>query len=809
MRAILLLLAIFGSLTITAQSGSLSGKILDPDGAPVPFVSVALRNTTQGTVTDRLGEYKISNIEPGTYQLLASSIGYEDIEQEVVVASGRNTVADFTVSEVSEMLQSVEITGRRSISYKNDASFAATKTATPIKEIPQAISYVTKEVMDAQQAFRVNDVVKNISGINQFSYYNDFAIRGFRSQQELINGLRVIGLFGPQILTNNLERVEIIKGPAAAMFGNSSVGGTMNRVTKKPLAEERKAINFTTGSFNTLRSTLDFTGPLNEEKTLLYRLNVGYENSGSFRDLQRFDNLLIAPSISFLATDRTRLNFDLVLTRFDGLLDRGQPIFGASAGTNLNSTPISFAIGAANDYHETNVGFGTLSLVHEFSDNLSFNSSYMRYTYDEDLFEHRTSNRFAVDAAGNQIPTLMGMRISARIQRQIADNVTNYFIWDTQTGAVEHKLLFGLDFAQQVRPTGGGSIFTSSSAIYRTVDGGLDRYDPETPERFLLQEDGNPLPNIPHFNLENPQYLLGFPSDYILGRSELAGTRFFTTGLYVQDQIKWDRFQFLLGLRQEWYNDVTNFGDPDEENVQQDILLPRLGIVYRLNDAINLYGTYTQSFQPQNPARLVETVGGPFDPEEGTMFEIGAKGTFFRDRLAMNLAVYDIDFENILVTNPETGLFEQRGAQFARGIELDVNGNIGPNLSISANYAYNLAEIAESDDPEEVGLALENAPRHSGGFFANYAVPNGRRLEGLNFNLGMNFVTERNTFERALQLPGYSVWDAGVSYRINRVRLAFNLNNLFDTTHWVGGYSFVRLFPGAPRNYLLSVGYEF
>ena len=137
-----------------------------------------------------------------------------------------------------------------------------------------------------------------------------------------------------------------------------------------------------------------------------------------------------------------------------------------------------------------------------------------------------------------------------------------------------------------------------------------------------------------------------------------------------------------------------------------------------------------------------------------------------------------------------------------------MNGKIGNNLSITANYAFNDAVIAESDDEEEIGRTKENAPRHSGGLFANYAVTNGL-LEGLNFNVGTNFVTERNTFEQAVVLPSYNVWDVGASYRVNKVKLALTFNNIFDKTHWAGGYSFVRLFPGAPRNYVLSISYTF
>lgn len=805
---LLLYLTIFlFSATYAQDQGTIFGKVTEAtSGQLVEAANVALEGTSYGTTTDADGDFRITNVPAGDYELVVSSVGYGRESKSISLAPQQSLEVNFSISASSTQLQEVEIIGRKETAYRNDVSFIATKTATPLIDVPQAVSYVTKEVMADRQAYRVNDVVENISGINQFSYYNDYTIRGFRSQQELINGMRVIGLFGPQTLTANLERVEVIKGPASAVFGNASPGGTMNRVTKKPLDTDRKAISFTTGSFNTLRSTLDFTGPLNEEKSLLYRLNLAYENSDDFRDLQEFKSFMVAPSVSFLPTENTRLNFDLVLINFDGKLDRGQPIFGASAGTDLNSTPISFAIGAPNDYHTTNVAYGTLSLSHEFTDNFSFNASYMRYGYEEDLFEHRTSNRFAVDSLGNQIPTLMGMRISARQQEQTTDNLSSYFVWNTNTGDLEHKILFGYDYIQSDRPV-GGIIFTSSSAIYRTVNGGLATYDPANPQNYIF-ENGRPKPNIPHFDLEDPEYLIGYPSDYILGRTERAPLRFYTQGLYVQDQIKWNRLQLLVGLRQEFYTDLQNYDQPDEEAIRQEKLLPRLGFVYSVTDKINLYGTYTESFQPQNPLDLAEQSGGPFDPLTGTMFEAGAKGLFFNDQLSATLAFYTIENRNILIPDVNTGLLTQRGGEQSQGFELDINGSINENLSITANYAYNEAIITESDNEELIGTIKENAPRHSGGFFANYAFSRGW-LQGVNFNLGSSFVTERNTFDESLQLPGYMIWDAGVSYKVNKVKLALTMNNIFDQTHWLGGYSYVRLFPGAPRNYLLTVAYTF
>lgn len=794
------------SIGVNAQT-TVQGTVLNENNQPLLGATVLLMQG-KGVTTDFEGKYSFYNISEGEYTVKVSYMGYGIEAKNITITRQESVVVDFALFPSAEKLQAVEITGRKATSYKNDVSYAATKTATAIKDIPQAVSYVTKELIADQQAYRVNDVVKNISGVNQFSYYDDFTFRGFRSGDTYINGLRVVGLFGPQPLLVNIERVEVVKGPASAMFGNSIPGGIMNRVTKKPLVEDRKAINFTTGSFNTLRATADFTGAVNESETLLYRLNLGYENSDSFRDLQEFKSFVIAPSFSFLPTDRTRINFDLVISQFDNKLDRGQPIFGATAGTDLNSTPISFALGQTNDFQKSDVVYSTLSLNHEFSDNLSFNASYIKYIFEEDLLEHRTSNAFAIDGAGAPIPTLMNMQVINRQGQQIADNLSTYFIYKTTTGALEHTILAGVDYNEQKRPVGNAQSFARG---YLLEGGGASTSAADFPN-FQRDADGNPIPNVPSFDLENPTYNVARISDYIFTDSPQDPTKYFSYGFYIQDQIKWKKLQLLIGGRQEYYNDIVNFNQPDEEKTEQNKFLPRIGLVYSASDNINVYGTYTESFQPQGVAVQNNAIaGGPFDPVNAYMLEAGAKGEFFNKRLAANLAVYYIENNNILVNandiaNPE--LLRQRGQEEAFGFEVDINGRISRNFTFSANYAYNQATISESDVEDEIGERKENAPLNQGGVFGKYTFNRGV-LKGIGLTLGSNFVSSRNTFDSSLQLPEYTIFDAGISYTVDKFNIRMILNNFTDKTHWVGGYSYTRLFPGAPRNYLLSVGYAF
>ncbi len=806
MRRFLLFLSII-SFNFSFSQTSIKGSVTNELGEALVGATVQLSGNT-GQMVGMEGKFSFENVEPGTYQMTASFLGYVDQTKTVTVNQGEQAIVNFKLSISSEDLQEVEIVGRRARTYKNEVTFAATKTATAIKNIPQAVSYVTKEVFADQQAYRVNDIVKNLSGVNMFSYYDDFVFRGFRSGDTYINGLRVVGLFGPQPLLANIERVEVIKGPASAMFGNSVPGGIMNRVTKKPLSEDRKSINFTLGSFNTLRTAADFTGPINESESLLYRLNLAYENSDSFRNLQEFKSYVIAPSISFLPTEKTRINFDLVITRFDGKLDRGQPIFGATAGTDLYSTPISFALNQTSDYQKSDVVYSTLSMNHKFSEALSLNASYMKYLFEENLLEHRTSNDFAIDENGDPIPTLMGMQVINRQGQTIADNLSTYFVYKSNTGAIEHKIVAGFDYLAQKRPVGNAQDIARG---YRLIGGGVSR-DLDDLSNFLRDEDGNPIPNVPHFDLANPTYNVAQLSEYEFTNFPSDPTKYYSYGFYIQDQMKWKRLQLLLGGRQEFYNDIVNLDQPDEEITTQHKFLPRIGVVFSATDLINLYGTYTESFQPQGVAAQTNPLaGGPFDPVTAHMIEFGAKGEFFSDRLAANAAVYRIENNNILVNAEEPGnpdLLRQRGQEVSKGFELDVNGRILPNFSLTANYAYNEAIITQSDVSEEIGRRKENAPLHQGGFFAKYTLVNGD-LQGVGIKAGANFVSERNTFSDVLTLPGFMVADAGVSYTVQKFDIAFLVRNVFDKHHWVGGYDFHRLFPGAPRNYLLTVGYNF
>jgi iron complex outermembrane recepter protein len=784
MKTLYLTLALLSIVNqLIAQDGTISGRVTTQGGIPAAYASVSLLGTRHGVNTDENGSFKIVGIPYDEYTLSVSLVGYQTISQAIKVGVDGADL-EFELLPTITQLQSVEIFGRRESSYKSDYSFSATKTQTALIDIPQTVSTVTKELIQDQQSYRLKDVVKTVSGINQFSVYDDITIRGFRnssSNGRLLNGLRTYNNFWQSPLLVNIERVEVIKGPASAMFSNTNPGGTINMVTKKPLSERRIGLNFTTGSWNTYRATADFTGPMTKDEKVLYRVNLGYENAESFRDYTPSKTFVIAPSISFVPSENTQVNIDMVYTQNNGVLDRGRPV--RQGELDIFATPINLTLTQPGDQLNINDVSLTVSLNQKLTDNISFNTSYMKFQHDQVLQEHRISRYIRPDS--------IELIYVDRLVKTYYDNVSNYFVGNFTTGAIKHQLLVGYDY------------------IYNEYE-------------FIEQNARGAAGGLQNFSLNNPQNYLRPTSTYALQPSASNGKNYYSThGVYLQEQLTIGKFKALLGLRQEFYitpgkdDALSDFGRGDE----QSSLLPRLGLTYSILNNVNVYGTYTVGYEPQDAAsNLNVNSGGPFDPLTGELYELGAKGEFLNKRLFAGISIYEIQQNNILVSandpsNPE--LLTQRGQERARGIEVETMGNLLPNLSVSATYAFNDAIITESDSEGLVGLVKENAPRHNSSSWIKYNFEKGR-LKGFGVALGHSHNSERRTFatypdnpDRYLMLPSYIVFNGALFYNYDKFRLALNVNNITGEDWFAGGYNFERSFPGAPRNFLLSFGYQF
>ncbi|UYQ94166.1 TonB-dependent receptor [Chitinophaga horti] len=830
MKLIILLATLLITFTVANGQHTLKGVIINEQGQPVPGASVTIKQKpgTRMATADTLGHYMLETPVPGKAEIIVTGIGYETVHEWLNLS--KDTEYNVALYSKSAQLQAVEVLGRAARNYNSDYSFSATRTAILNKDLPQAIGTVTKEIMKDRQAFQLADAVKVIPGVVASSFYNQYSIRGISQNEEgqIVNGMRTRQYYFLQPLTANIERVEVLKGPASASFASVDPGGSINLVTKKPLATERKDVSLSAGSFNTIRGTLDFTGPLNKEKTLLYRLNGAYQRAQSYRDLVRNNALLISPSFSYIPNDKTAINVEIIYSDMEGNLDRGQPIFGAVAGkTNLASTPISLNLGAASDHFKSKEFIITSTFTQKFSEAISLNAAYMKQTWEEDLQEHRTTNAYAPDINNQPVTSMVGMQFVQRAQHWNTDNVNVYFNFRFATAAIKHELLVGYDLSSWRKMMGGGQ---NAARGYLLKDGSIaSSFVPANAANYqTITYNGAtlPKPNVAHFDLNNPSYTMRNINDYTFNSRVVIPSALTTIhALYVQEQLRWQKLIVLLGLRHDWFKDITNYKANRELSFTNSRLLPRIGVTYAATKQVNVYATYVEGYQPQsNTATLLPSTGSylwtdqsaaRFKPLISNLKEFGVKTAWWNGRLSANAAVFEINQQNLLM-NANLPAYPDsvvtRGAERSRGFELDITGRLLPNWQVYASYSYIDARIMEDNNPALKDARKQNTPYNSANLWTRYDFRKNSRLKDIGIGAGVQHNGDRVPwFDRSFKTPAYTLLDLALYYHPGNgnMQLALNVNNVLNDTYWIGAQNYQRLFPGAPRNAMLTATYNF
>ncbi len=800
------------------------GQITDNNGNPISEATISVKGMKRAVRTKGNGYFTLSDLPSGETTIVVHAIGYAAQQRTLKLTNKSYQGVDFVMQERSDALPTVDVMGRREQSYKNSVSFVGTKTATALKDVPQSIGYVTKELVLDQGAITVNDVVKNISGISQYSAYNDFSIRGFRSlgnlnSGNLLNGMRGLTPLFRQSSLANLERVEVIKGPASALFGNAAPGGVINRVTKKPLDVARRSVTLTAGSFNTSNVYGDFTEPLNEQKSLLYRLNLGYENTDGFRDLQGVTTFIVAPSFTYILSDRTQLNADITYNNNKGKLDRGLAIHGNG---DLFSVPFNSTQSAASDYMIENTFNLSFALSHQLAKGLLFNSTYLYSSYLEDTQEHAQQHAYQSTIDGKQDLSKVEMRFEKRYRHITANNFNNYLTWDVATGALKHKLLLGYDYFNTSIAPGLSSLSASGYLLKdNTV---VDKFDVAKKDKYQLDANGNPRTNVPSFDLNSTlgnriqdvtKYIYRTGAGNPNGQGNAVRT--YSNGVYLQEQLQWGRLQALLSARVEWFTDVTKDTKGIEKKTTQTAFIPRLGLVYALTPSTNVYASWIRGFEPQSVARQSDPeIGGPFDPMKSELWEVGAKGEYLNKRLSVTTSLFRIRKNNSLYNAGDPArprLMVAIGEEVSRGAEFDVSGRILPYWSIMASYTYNVAEITKAaPGTKDLNVQRPGTPRHAANLWTKFIIPSGA-FRDLGFGLGVNGVSRREgqVGRRALPVayPGYTLLNLALYYKVRDMQLQLNWNNVLDKRYYIGGLDRFRSFPGAPSNINLTATYRF
>mgnify|MGYP002780465860 FL=1 len=647
------------------------------------------------------------------------------------------------------------VTGELS-GYRVPNASTATRTDTPLRDIPQSIQVVPRLVLEDRNVRTVTEALETISGVTPGN--RPYAgvpitlkiIRGFDQAGTGVVNFRngfPDGDFYTVTPTATIEQVEVLKGPASVLFGAGEPGGIVNVVTKQPLSTPYYRIAFEAGSFGLYQPSIDLSGPLNVDKTVLYRFIASYQGSSDFQGFANTGLTTIAPSISLKLGERTNLDLYYEFSRISGY-----PASGLSSAEFLSDgslTPRSFATyyPSLSQIDFSSQKFGYI-LNHKFSDNWQLRNNLAIVL-----------SRFAENVATGF--TLVDERFldGFDVSKAVFDR-RNYFgqidlLGKFNTGSISYQLLVGFD-------------------INRNTNSTDNRINADTP--------------LPPLDIRNPNYNIPTPTYSTRNTFSIFDFVRQSYGVYLQDQITFnDNFKFLIGGRYDWAStdfeaDTVTGGDVIRFPTRNDgAFSPRAGLVYQPSKEVSLYASYTRSFFPLSGFdNLSPDAGVTFEPSRGTQYEVGVKTDLLDGRLSATLAAYHLTKTNVLTPDPSNPTRSiQTGEQRSQGIELDIVGEILPGWKLTAAYAYTNAEVTE-DNTFPVGNRLPNVPENQASLWTTYEIQKGD-LQGLGFGLGLFYIGARQgDLDNSFTLEDYFRTDAALYYRRNGFKAAINLRNIFD-----------------------------
>lgn len=668
--------------------------------------------------------------------------------------------ADDAATGISE----VHVVGKRH-SYRVEAATTATKIAAPLEDIPQTIDVVSQELIEDQRALSLQDVVKTIPGVGLSSgdgQRDQVSIRGFSAiADQFVDGFRDDALYFRDL--SNIERVEILKGPASVLYGRGSSGGLINRVTKKP-GQDVTSLAASYGNWADRRFELDLARA-DIVPSLSARVTGAVERADSYRDQQFLDRKATGASLLFRPSPDSSL-----LLQADYLNDRRVTDFGIPS---YRGRPVDVDhgryYGAAdprnNDFSRSEVWSATAVLEHRFTDALSLRDGFRYYDYQLDRYNTLVGsvNETALTASLNRSNVY-------RDERGWSNQLE--LTQDLKAGA-RHQLLYGIELSGQTK-----------DQLFNTRNG---------------------IATVSLFNPVNPVvpfYIGGTPQTNNRGR-------FWGTAAYVQDLVSvGDHWKALVGVRYDRFSQKTAqhlAGQPNLRRVDK-AWSPRLGLVWQPTEGQSYYASWSRSFQPSGEAFALAANNKDIEPEETNNREVGAKWRAWDGKLRATASLYELKRTGIKSTDPATLRLIPIGVQRTRGLELTGAVDMGEGWHALAGYAYMDAKVIRSvarDAGQPVqGKRATITPRHSGNLWVTKDFGDRFGLGGGVSAVGDRFANPGNT----VKLPRYVTVDAMAWYRQGPVIWQLNAYNLANESYIVSGHgSNPNLnIPGAPRSVMLT-----
>ncbi|MCQ8105440.1 TonB-dependent siderophore receptor [Methylomonas sp. SURF-2] len=665
--------------------------------------------------------------------------------------------------------------------FKAEKSTTGSKTEQALRDIPQSISVVKKELIESQNAFNLTDALKNVSGLTIAAGEggrtgDSITLRGFSANSDqYVDGVKDNGQYNRD--TFFIEKAEVLKGASSILFGRGATGGVINQIAKKPTGKTGVKGSFTYGNYDFKRTTIDAETAYQDMSA---RLNVMYQDTDSFRDYNDTSRWGIAPSFAFKLSPDTDLSLNLLHQEEEGVFDYGVPMWkGRPADVPVNT----FYGYTDNRLMDTDVNVATVALNHRFSEAFSMKNTVRYGDYERKYLTHLFSGNAATK--GSNIGTI-GRSQALRLNTQ--ENVYNQtdFVLKQPLFGFNNTLMFGSEFGwedydyKSKNSTGVTRVSVFDPLLKGSVGQGLASdfsgtlatnrlTHAQTYAGYLLDE----------FEI-NPQWKL------------VGGTRY-------------DVFE----AQQEDLIGTANF----ESSVDQ--WSPRGGIVWQPTDWQSYYFSYGKSFNPSAESLSLSANNADLPPEQNSNYEIGAKLDLFDGRLSASAAVFRLEKTNARTTSAiDPNLQELSGEVRTDGFELGLSGEILPNWDVSATYAFLDAQVVKSNNSAVgsvsgetksfEGMTSVNVPKNSGVIWTSYHLTDNWELGG-----GVYYATHRyaDSVNEAV-LPGYARLDAVLAYHQKHYDLQLNVFNLTDTVYYESGRTNSAL-PGTPLSGQLTVNFKY
>lgn len=798
------LILMVSTVLLAQETGHIRGRVTTSDGTIAEGVTVKLKGTSYGAVTDEDGNYSIRKVPAGSYTLVVSGVGLYPKEKQISLTKS-TLIADFSLNENQSQLKDVQISTNKK--YKVEKVSSSLRLQTKLLELPQNIRVVTSQVLADQMVFDIVDgVTRNVSGAVRVGHwdaqYANIFMRGF-SIPAFRNGMNLKTPWGP--LADDaatIDKIEFVKGPSGFMMANGEPGGIYNIVTKKPTGTNKSSVSLSAGGYNLARAAVDLDTKLSADGKLLFRLNVAAQTKGSFNKYNYNDKYVIAPVISYQIDSATKITAEYTHQHVEALALGN---YGFSPKGYGDTDPSFFVGDPALDPAKLNDHNLTLYFNHKLNKDWTFNAqmAYLNYSL----------------LGGTPWPSTIAangdMKRGLNISEELAINKNAQFSLqgEVTTGPVVHRILGGLDMGNL--KTWGDFSSSSQPDLQLAGNAVFNIYNPVY---------GIPAANIPVFDRSR--------SIKIRSGANTYATNSTYTGAYLQDELRFLQEKLRLTLAGRFTHAVT-VGKTNATDMSDNAFTPRVGLSYSITNSFSAYTLYDQSFIPQSQASRSAT-GAIFKPVTGNNIELGLKKDWFDGKWNSTFAIYQITKKNVLTADPAYPLGDpnnfmvQLGEVQSKGIEVDIVGEVAKGLDLTLNYAYTEPKVTndENKDPlrNQEGSYLANTAKHITNGWLSYRIRNENSiLNGVGFTGGYQMQLSRyaGTGVTQTKFNDYIRFDAGVSYARGKFSVSALMNNLLNRRLFTQG-SFTKLATETatsvsyytyiyemPRNVRISAKYDF